>query len=69
MRDPVILFVHLLTIAARLARPGGFRSVVAESVLVKPQLLILNRSPQRRSKNWSVSNKHPQNAVSILHTY
>jgi len=47
MRDLVILFVHLLTIAARLAGPGGLRSVVAESVLVKHQLLILNRSRQR----------------------
>ena len=47
MRDLVILFVHLLTIAAQLASPGGFRSVVAESVLVKHQLLILNRSRQR----------------------
>ncbi|MGO8785789.1 MAG: integrase core domain-containing protein [Terriglobia bacterium] len=47
MRDLVILFVHFLTIAARLASPGGFRSVVAESVLVKHQLLILNRSRQR----------------------
>ncbi len=28
---------------ARLAGPGGARSVVAESVLVKLQLLILNR--------------------------
>jgi transposase InsO family protein len=47
MRDLMILFVHLLTIAARLASPGGFRSVVAESVLVKHQLLVLNRSRQR----------------------
>jgi len=28
---------------ARLAGPGGFRSVVAESVIVRHQLLILNR--------------------------
>src|SRR5713101_1299692 len=32
---------------ARLLGPGGIRSVVAESVLVKQQLLILNRSRQR----------------------
>ena len=32
---------------ARLLGPGGTRSVVAESVLVKQQLLILNRSRQR----------------------
>ena len=38
MRDLVILFVHLLTTVAQLASPGGVRSVVAESVLVKHQL-------------------------------
>jgi hypothetical protein len=32
---------------ARLVGPGGARAVVAESVLVKHQLLILNRSRQR----------------------
>jgi putative transposase len=47
MRDLVILFIHLLTTAARLAGRGGLRSVVAESVLLKHQLLILNRSRQR----------------------
>ncbi len=47
MRDLAVLFVHLLTTVARLAGPGGARSVVAESVLVKQQLLILNRSRKR----------------------
>ena len=47
MRDLVILCIHLLTTAARLATRGGLRSVVAESVLLKHQLLILNRSRQR----------------------
>ncbi|MGD0129129.1 MAG: helix-turn-helix domain-containing protein [Terriglobia bacterium] len=47
MRDLVILFIHLVTTVARLARPGGVRSVIAESVLVKHQLLILHRSRQR----------------------
>src|SRR5215469_14521650 len=47
MRDLLILFVHLLTTVARLASPGGVRSVVAESVLVRHQLLILNRSRHR----------------------
>src|ERR1035441_5026316 len=43
MRDLLILFVHLIVTVARLARPGGLRSVVAESVLVRHQLLVLNR--------------------------
>src|ERR1700737_4792019 len=46
MRDVVIVFVHLIVTAVRLARPGGLRSV-AESVLVKHQLLILNRGRKR----------------------
>ena len=44
MRDLLILLVHLITTTARLMGPGGARSVIAESLLVKHQLLILNRS-------------------------
>jgi putative transposase len=47
MRDFLILFVHLIVTVARLARPGGLRSVVAESALVRHQLLVLNRSRKR----------------------
>jgi putative transposase len=47
MRDLAVLFLHLLATVARLAGPGGARSVMAESVLVKHQLLILNRSRKR----------------------
>jgi putative transposase len=50
VRDLAILFLHLLATVVRLAGPGGARSVVAESVLVKHQLLILNRS-RKRSPN------------------
>ena len=47
MRDLLILLVHLITTTARLMGPGGARSVIAESLLVKHQLLILNRSRWR----------------------
>src|SRR5690349_14073448 len=50
VRDLAILFVHLLTTIAQLAGPGGARAVVTESMLVKHQLLILNRS-RKRSPN------------------
>ncbi len=50
MRDLTVLILHLLATVARLAGPGGARSVVAESVLVKQQLLILHRS-RKRSPN------------------
>src|ERR1700756_3632492 len=44
------LLGHLLVTLARLARPGGVRSVVAKSLAVKHQLLIMKRS-QRRAPN------------------
>src|SRR3954462_456951 len=47
MCDFFILFVHLIVTVVRLAGPGGLRSVVAESVLVRHQLLILNRGRKR----------------------
>ena len=47
MRDLAILFIHLIVTIARLFGPGGARSVIAESLLVKHQLLILSRSRAR----------------------
>ena len=47
MRDLSVLLLHLLVTVARLAGPGGMRSVVAESVLVKQQLLIRSDSCPR----------------------
>ena len=47
MRDVVILLLHLIVAVVRLARPGGLRSVVAESLPVKHQLQILNRGRKR----------------------
>ena len=46
----LILAVHLLATVARLMRPGGVRAVVAESLLLKHQLLISNRA-RRRAPN------------------
>jgi putative transposase len=47
MRDLVVLFIHLVSTLVRLLGPGGLRSVVAETLLVKHQLSILNRSRER----------------------
>jgi len=44
MRDVIFLLLHLVTTVVRLAGHGGLRSVMAESVLLKHQLLIVNRS-------------------------
>src|SRR6266705_2382171 len=47
MRNLVVLFIHFIATLARLLGPGGLRSLVAESLLLKHQLLIVNRSRQR----------------------
>jgi hypothetical protein len=40
MRDLITLLVHLIVTVTRLSRPGGARFVIAESRLLKHQLLI-----------------------------
>jgi transposase InsO family protein len=47
MKDLLLLLAHLLTTIAKLLGPGGARAVVADSLLMKQQLLIINRSRQR----------------------
>ena len=56
MRDLITLLVYLIATLARLMGPGGARSVIAESLLVKQQLLILNRSRQH-APNLRVSDR------------
>jgi len=47
MRELLVLAIHLLVTLAKLLRPGGVRALAAESLLLKHQLLISNRSRQR----------------------
>ena len=47
MRELLLLAIHLLVTIAKLLRPGGARTLAAESLLLKHQLLISNRSRQR----------------------
>src|SRR6184192_1296793 len=54
MREILILLVHLLVTIAKLLRPGGVRAVAAESLLLKHQLLISNRTRQRAPNLTSI---------------
>ncbi|MHB8623499.1 MAG: hypothetical protein ACYC9J_14230 [Sulfuricaulis sp.] len=47
MKELFILIAHLLTTLVKLAQPGGARAVVAESLVLKHQLLILQRTRKR----------------------
>jgi len=50
MRELLLLAIHLIVTIAKLLRPGGVRSVAAESLLLKQQIIIGNRS-RRRAPN------------------
>jgi hypothetical protein len=47
MKEAFILVAHLLATIAKLIRPGGAQAIVGESLLLKLQLLILNRGHSR----------------------
>src|ERR1700730_5715403 len=47
MRNLLLLAVQLVVTLAKLARSGGVRSVIADSLLLKQQILISRRSRRR----------------------
>jgi hypothetical protein len=61
MRNLAVFVIHLIATLARLLGPGGVRSLVAESLLLKHQLLIVNCSRQR-SPNLSAADRILANA-------
>src|SRR3989442_16031584 len=74
MHDLILLFIHILTTLVRLSRPegpGGVRSVMAGSVLMKHQLLVFSRSRRRAPKSprvgptcrWMVCSSYPATAT------
>ena len=56
MKDLLVLIAHLLTTIARLPGPGGTRAVVADNLVMKQQLLIMNRA-WRRAPNLTTLNR------------
>src|SRR5258708_9032707 len=50
MRDWLVLMAHLIVTTIRTVTPGGARAVIAESLLLKHQLLILNRPRKKAPK-------------------
>ena len=47
MKELFILIAHLLTTLVRLAQPGSVRSVIAQSLTLRHQLLVLQRRRKR----------------------
>jgi putative transposase len=47
MENLFVAFAHILSTIAKLLRPGGAKALVSENLLLKQQLLIINRSRLR----------------------
>ena len=47
MKDLLLTLLHLAVITAKLCGPGGVRTVIAENLLLKQQLIVLRRARQR----------------------
>jgi len=47
MENLFVVFAHILATIANLLRPGGARALVSENLLLKKQLLIIERSRKR----------------------
>ena len=56
MKEVFYLLFHLLTTLAKLIRPGDYRTVIAESLLLKQQLIIHSR-PRQRAPNLSTRDR------------
>jgi hypothetical protein len=65
MRNLAFPFIHFIAVLARLFGPGGVRSLIAESLLLKHQILILNRS-RKRSPNLHVSDRILAGLLALL---
>ena len=53
MKDLLPILAHLLTTLAKLLGPGGAKAIVADSLLMKQQLIVINRS-RRRAPNLTI---------------
>ncbi len=56
MKSVVLLLVHLIVSLVKMAGPGGARGLIAESLLLKHQLLIVNRG-RKRAPNLTFSDR------------
>lgn len=56
MNGALLLLLHFLVTLAKVIRPGGYRTLIAENLLLKQQLIVHSRSRQR-SPNLSTQER------------
>ena len=56
MRSVILLFIDLVILLATTLKPGGVKSVIAENLLLKHQLIVLDRA-RRKAPNLKSSDR------------
>ena len=65
MRSVLLLIIHLLTVVARLLKTGGVRSVIAENLLLRQQLIVLGRT-RNKAPNLKTSDRFILGGLSLF---
>ena len=66
MRDLLLLAIHLFVTVAKLLRPSGLRAVVAESLLLKQQIIIIGNRSRRRAPNLTTLDRFVPGLISLF---
>ena len=56
MRAAALLAIHLLVLLAKSLKRGGIKSVIAENLLLKQQLIVMGRTRLKAANSLRVSN-------------
>jgi hypothetical protein len=56
MKDILLALLHLAVMTAKLSGPGGVRTVIAENLILKQQLIVLRRA-RHRAPNLALSDR------------
>ncbi len=57
MSEKLELFIHVICILIKLAKPGGVKIVMAETMTMKQQVIVVSRGRKRAPKLTCPSHK------------
>ena len=65
MKDAFLLIIHLVTLLVRLLQPTGMKAVAAENLLLKKQLLVIQRT-RGKAPNLSTTDRFTLGWLTML---
>ena len=66
MKEKMELLIHLIVSFVRLLKPGGMKAVIAETMIMKQQLIVMNRGRGRVLKLGTSVENHKIKYLLIL---